>query len=879
MLLEERICIIVFFKEVKMIKPPNSIPGFGFRVQNPTYSDDLYLFPTNNQEYKKLGNGGREWQIEAANKGKDARFFFNTSFCGSGKTFLQIWLAIHDIVRSGYKQKQLITVPQSHIGHGFANDGDNGWILIEVDGKKYEWSIAEHNFCDEKNQNVLRNLKKWLLTDSSTIMSKQKENVGSPIITGLNAVVSHQALGMVWKNLKPKEKDRAIKNLTLRGDEAHKISGVFDFNEEGLTIEEKVILEEEATILGKICCYIFNSTDKSSKIHLTTATPFRGNNSIILSDAVRKKFVTYILDFIRHWKSLGIKYFDMQYEQYDVDPIDQVVNNIEFEPYKKHLIVVPSTNSKWRRENELKRLFEELYKIFPKERVLDLVTQSTQSKNKQLLLAEPKNGEGESKFDVVVTCMLGREGTDWCPCSRLHNLACENSLTLAVQTIGRLFRSFLGKKDVQCIYYVKRFAKPTAGMTKRELFSDRTNAIWTVIQLDDMFHPILLTKVPVKRNKKEKSEKVSLAEVFGDQYPKVVKELVDEFQSFSVSGKKLTKDEVYPIVDRVIKGQKIEEWQLHDVRDGLVALLLRRMVPEKIGELLDISFLRKNGFDKIIKKYSLGGKNVYCGNYDATDLEVIREILDRANSRVNNSVEKKKKLLEMARNGEDKPYWDSLLGYSLVSYISKYNDCYDVNFANEIKKIRPDWFISNNFADENKKKLLEMACNGEDKPHWKSSLRLALKSYTSESSGSYSYDFANEIKKIRPDWFIPNNFADENKKKLLEMARKGENKPIQRKHPLGSALNYYICKSSKSYDSHFIDTLIKINQSWIIHTNTASEKKKKLLEMVRKGENKPIQRKHPLGSALLNYTCKSGSSYDPEFDRKIRKTHWFNFLS
>ena len=120
-------------------------------------------------------------------------------------------------------------------------------------------------------------------------------------------------------------------------------------------------------------------------------------------------------------------------------------------------------------------------------------------------------------------------------------------------------------------------------------------------------------------------------------------------------------------------------------------------------------------------------------------------------------------------------------------------------------------------SDGNKKKLLEMASNGEAKPNQrKHKLGTALKSYTSNFSNSYDKAFTEEIKALRPDWF---NKSTENKKQLLEMARNGESRPNQRKHELGVALTNYTRPSSDCCDKEFREELERLRPDWFPRKN------------------------------------------------------------
>lgn len=67
------------------------------------------------------------------------------------------------------------------------------------------------------------------------------------------------------------------------------------------------------------------------------------------------------------------------------------------------------------------------------------------------------------------------------------------------------------------------------------------------------------------------------------------------------------------------------------------------------------------------------------------------------------------------------------------------------------------------------------------------------------------------------------------------------------------------------------------NEERINPADEADENKKQLLEMARKEEPRPRAQKTQLGQALGNYTRKSDSSYNPKFDKEIRELapHWF----
>lgn len=62
-------------------------------------------------------------------------------------------------------------------------------------------------------------------------------------------------------------------------------------------------------------------------------------------------------------------------------------------------------------------------------------------------------------------------------------------------------------------------------------------------------------------------------------------------------------------------------------------------------------------------------------------------------------------------------------------------------------------FSKETTTDINKKLLLQMAKNGEDRPHWKLKISKSLTTYTSKKNKTYDPVFTEQIKKLRPDWF------------------------------------------------------------------------------------------------------------------------------
>lgn len=115
----------------------------------------------------------------------------------------------------------------------------------------------------------------------------------------------------------------------------------------------------------------------------------------------------------------------------------------------------------------------------------------------------------------------------------------------------------------------------------------------------------------------------------------------------------------------------------------------------------------------------------------------------------------KRLLLQMARDGKPKPKLKDPLGGVYQGYVLTGSSAYDASFVEQIRSTRPEWLVNRNQSVQRKEKLMAMAKNGEARPTQKtnSSLAYALLHYTGKRSKSYDAYFHNEISKLRTDWF------------------------------------------------------------------------------------------------------------------------------
>jgi len=244
--------------------------------------------------------------------------------------------------------------------------------------------------------------------------------------------------------------------------------------------------------------------------------------------------------------------------------------------------------------------------------------------------------------------------------------------------------------------------------------------------------------------------------------------------------------------------------------------------------------------------------------------------------------QKKQKLLAMAKNREKRPDQRThKLGQVLRAYTCKGTKCFDPIFNKKIRKIAPQWFVSqSDVANQKKQKLLAMARKRELRPHNKKhSLGRVLSFYTSKNNECYDPVFDKQIRKLAPHWFVSkSDITKSNKKKLLLMAKNKNGKPVIGKHPLAAVFHCYTNPNHVRYDDEFRKQIHAIAPYWLItQYDIANKKRKKLLEIAKRGGPRPNKRLHKLGAVLGEYTNPKSECYNPKFDKQIRELapHWF----
>lgn len=141
-----------------------------------------------------------------------------------------------------------------------------------------------------------------------------------------------------------------------------------------------------------------------------------------------------------------------------------------------------------------------------------------------------------------------------------------------------------------------------------------------------------------------------------------------------------------------------------------------------------------------ICNYTLPSSPSYDSEFDLT----IRKI--RPDWFKKNLQQTFEELSEIAKSGVDKPTG----GHNQLARKLVYMGKRQPELVDKLKSIRPDWFDT---VKNKKEQLLEMAKNGADRPIKGAILGNALNNYLAVSRTYYDPDFSKKIRELRPDWF------------------------------------------------------------------------------------------------------------------------------
>ncbi len=324
---------------------------------------------------------------------------------------------------------------------------------------------------------------------------------------------------------------------------------------------------------------------------------------------------------------------------------------------------------------------------------------------------------------------------------------------------------------------------------------------------------------------------------------------------------------------------------------------------------------------------------------DSVDAEALALLRQRLNDLAQTAERNKVEIIRRATEGLPKIHFTDPLYQPYKNYTTESNRCYDPHFRNRLINIRPDWFVRS--SDKKKEILIQMYRDGQEKPNEDHPLYASFKHYVNENNRSFDAEFIQavsgwivdtveerieQLKAIassggarpstktslgrshmmyiendhpcfretyvnwlienRPEWLDRTRTSDRSKSILIEMAKRGEPKPGQRTN-LGKSLVNYIRDGSGTYDADFRQDIMAIAPFWFVTQYEKCDEKKQALLALASDPNaeKPVscgRNASDLGRALQCYTNRGNkTNYDPDFDAQVRslRPDWFTTQS
>lgn len=559
-----------------------------------------------------LGADGRWFQSEAFKvfRGKHRTVLIAPT--GSGKSLIHIFGAVDEVRLSNYELKVLIALPQRNIARSFCT---NGHVRLLLDGEEWIWEVGLNACHDSIGDEVVRQVRGFLLSKPNNEADKANRTVRANV-----AVVTYAAVLAALHQMTPEEKRIAITTTSLYVDEAHHLANVDQW-------------EKAATELGELVREWLRY--EGSRVHLGTATFFRGDNKSILSREFLKSFTKYRVEFMDHWKTLGLNKFIQDYKCYSdaEDAKNQILEAIRAEPDKPVLIILPRSGEgifKWTEKTQFVKSFvAEVKTILEPKMVLNLISKDRQDADEEIITY----GD-QSDISAVVTCYKGREGMDWPACARIHNLQLDGNVLQVIQKLGRALRRFPGKTDVIMFNYIEYFAGWKTDSEKfRQTISERFTSVAVMSMLDDMFYPILMPKIPggcTIGKKRTRKEWVTLEDVYGDKRQNIIMDLAQKAESLpNDSGMSARIDRILQEIINKYREDMLTEVDDYVLMERLRKELIRRFNPRIPRLRLDdnlTNLLSRVSWDQVVRKY-IAPRSFFEGTASTEDIERLQKEL------------------------------------------------------------------------------------------------------------------------------------------------------------------------------------------------------------------------------------------------------------
>ncbi|MDX1701416.1 MAG: DEAD/DEAH box helicase, partial [Melioribacteraceae bacterium] len=396
------------------------------------------------------------------------RYFIMIEPPGAGKS-TTVKFVLGDRLVKDDNHKVIIAVPQTLIAKSF------GQVIIKYpNGKKIEWDMG-NNLCSVSKTKKIDELIKFL--------NKREFTKG---IHNRILITTHYTLARAYDRIN--NIDQMSHNTTFVIDEAHHI--LYPDSNNGYS--------ETSNKIGRIIYDLIEIGNPSTSIWLATATFFRGDKGLILSDDVIDQFVVYELKFDKHWREniIHIETFEYNFVIYNYlipDAIKLLKDN-----KKKTIIFCPYRGIKLEGLEKLEfkdKLTKEILKVWPECNIVDLVDMDNRRSRKDLLLDDNLAKD----VDVILSVRMFDEGADWVYAEQILDLNPSQSLRTQVQRIGREWRDLIDKNHISYYAFLRHSKHIQDNKSTRELLVNAHNSFMASVLFQEIVEPVKFPRVRGKR--------------------------------------------------------------------------------------------------------------------------------------------------------------------------------------------------------------------------------------------------------------------------------------------------------------------------------------------------------------------------------------------
>lgn len=518
-------------------------------------------------------------QQEVYDKYGNLQYLVITEPPGAGKSTTVKFVMAKRLLKDK-NHKVIISIPTTLIAKSF------GRIMLKFpDGEQVEWDM-EKNLCSGVTfQRKTNAIIKFLKTTKFT------KGIHERIL-----ITTHMALARAG--------DRLIgiadlfKDTTLVIDEAHHIL----YPENGDSTS--------ANKIGNLIYKIMSGRDPSTSVWLTTATFFRGDKGIIISEDVMNQFGRYFLPLDEHWRDniKHIESFEFNFVMYKDDIIEDAM--AVFKHHKRKTIVFcPYTGPLLEGRSKLEfrdNLIAAITNVWPECSIVDLIDEEGRDSRKNLLL---KNKTAK-EVDVILAVKMFDEGSDWVYAEQVLDLVPPNSLRIQVQRMGRTWRDLPGKRHILYFSFLPNKSKFTTDEEKRRYCANNLNALIASMILHEAIDPI---KYPKDTHRRSINPFEKAVPDEGKRHT-ILAEIMKQLVIIKNAKKDPTSLEMLDGLRRVLK-----QYNVDDPYDAIalhIGLMFRRSTgcsPPRHSqkEGTNIKWMADAGYDEIFKKDIYDGLLVF----------------------------------------------------------------------------------------------------------------------------------------------------------------------------------------------------------------------------------------------------------------------------